>query len=86
MWRFYEGLCLTFLSNAFISIRGRCSIWGFISVAQNPAQPPEPTPPTNKPDMPDTTLVGTKKQTKEAKRKAHKQMKEKEKEMNSEGK
>lgn len=56
------------------------------SMAQNPAQPPEPTPSTNKPDMPDTTLVGTKKQTKEAKKKANKQMKEKEKEVDSQEK
>lgn len=44
---------------------------------QAQAQPPEPTPP--QPELPDTTLVGTKKQTKEAKKKADKKMKEAEK-------
>ncbi|MDG0816821.1 hypothetical protein [Bdellovibrio svalbardensis] len=38
------------------------------------ALPPEPTPP--QPDRPDTTLVGTKKQHKEGKKKADQKMKE----------
>ena len=54
--------------------------------AQNPqamAEPPEPTP-TVHPETPDTTLVGTKKQHKEAKKKAEKEMKKKEKETQEE--
>ncbi len=47
---------------------------------QAQAQPPEPTP-SVKPELPDTTLVGTKKQTKDAKKKADKKMKEEEKKL-----
>lgn len=49
---------------------------------QAQAQAPEPNP--TKPDMPDTTLVGTKKQQKDAKKKADKEMKKKEKEVKQE--
>ncbi|QDK36765.1 hypothetical protein [Bdellovibrio sp. NC01] len=50
--------------------------------SQAMAEPPEPTP--KQTEMPDTTLVGTKKQQKEAKKKAEKEMKKKEKEVKDE--
>lgn len=51
------------------------------SQTQAQAQPPEPTPPTmTPPESHDTTLLGTKKQNKEAKQKANKEMKKKAKE------